>query len=110
MFSSEPDLSLHSHALSHATHVARGVCNGHLEIHVASISRQVVQLPACVEDSSRDAGRVACGIVGEESEVRSEEGVKRVIDSGTGGVESGGGGVRGGEGNEFLGTVAVQVE
>lgn len=113
MFSRHPDFSPSPHPLSHAAHIARSVRNRHLEIHVASVPRELVELPAGVEDSGRDAGWVRGGEVGEEGEVGREEGVEGVGVSRAGGVERGRGlqvGAGGGKFDEGAGTVPVEVE
>lgn len=78
MLARKPDFSRHAHALAHAAHIPRSVCDGHLEIDVAPVSCQSVELPGRVEDPGRHAGGRCRGVVREKGDVREEEGVERV--------------------------------
>lgn len=82
MFACEPYLSPHTHALSQAPHISRRIRDWHLEINVAPIASQLIELPSCVQDPSWAAGSGGRRVVGKERDVRSEEGVKRVSCSG----------------------------
>lgn len=112
MLSRQPHLPPHTHPLSHRTHIARRVRNRHLEIHIAPIPGQLVQLPAGVEHPRRHAGGVCGREVGQQGEVGREEGVEGMKGAGAAGVEGGGVGreVGGGVGDEGEGAVAVDVK